>query len=332
MTNSKSAMDDLVGFKRSALARSIRQITLPRACALAAMTITAPAFAQSFSASIELSELDGSDGFKLNGSGFLSYTGSSVSGAGDINGDGTNDLIIGAPLAGRNYDNSGASFVVFGGGGVGDDGMIDLTNLGSAGFVIYGDNSDGSGITVSEAGDINDDGVGDLIIASQDGGSHVVFGGSAIGAGGVIELSELDGSDGFVLSDPDAVFSGRASAAGDFNGDGIDDVLIGESLTRINGQTTGESYVVFGGPGVGANGAVDLANLDGENGFALLGMDDDDRAGYSVSAAGDVNGDGADDVIIGAFQADPNGVHQTWMGPTVLCSTVLMRVTNQVVR
>jgi hypothetical protein len=117
-----------------------------------------------------------------------------------------------------------------------------------------------------------------------------------------IDLSALDGTDGFVLNGIDvADFSGASvSSAGDVNGDGVEDVIIGAS-------GAGESYVVFGGPGVGAGGSLDLSSLDGTNGFVINGIDAGDSSGVSVSAAGDVNGDGVDDVIIIACFASPDG-------------------------
>ena len=125
----------------------------------------------------------------------------------------------------------------------------------------------------------------------------------------VIELSSLDGTDGFVLNGVDADDgSGSVSGAGDINGDGVDDLIIGALGGDPNGtNNAGESYVVFGGTGVGASGTIDLSSLDGTNGFVINGVDADDLSGISVSSAGDVNGDGVDDVIIGAIEADPNG-------------------------
>ena len=79
----------------------------------------------------------------------------------------------------------------------------------------------------------------------------------------------------------------------------------------------GQSYVVFGGPSLEAldtadgnkDNVLELANLDGSNGFILNGINPGDESGQSVSGAGDVDGDGVDDVIIGAANADPNGIN-----------------------
>ena len=102
------------------------------------------------------------------------------------------------------------------------------------------------------------------------------------------------------------------SSAGDVNGDGVDDLIIGARDADPNGNfRAGESYVVFGrdtsagGPGFASQ--LDLCSLNGSNGFVLNGIDSRDYSGFSVSSAGDVNGDGVDDLIIGAERADPNG-------------------------
>ena len=140
----------------------------------------------------------------------------------------------------------------------------------------------------------------------------MVYGGaSAPGTGGMLDLSALDGSNGFVLNGIDAYdqSGGSVSSAGDVNGDGYDDLIIGARYAYLNGFSfVGETYVIYGGASApGTNGMLDLSALDGTNGFVLNGIDGDDRSGRSVSSAGDVNGDGYDDLIIGAFFADPNG-------------------------
>ncbi len=265
---------------------------------------------------IPLSSLDGTNGFTLAGSDGGDYSGSSVSSAGDVNGDGYDDLIIGARGADPNGGNSGETYVIYGGASApGTGGVLDLGALdGSNGFTLTGiDVNDQSGISVSSAGDVNGDGYDDLIIgasrADPNGGdsgeTYVVYGGaSAPGTGGVLDLSALDGTNGFILNGIDAgdESGSSVSSAGDVNGDGYDDLIIGAH--RADGNA-GETYVVYGGASApGTDGVLDLSDLDGTTGFTLTGIDAYDYSGASVSSAGDVNGDGYDDLIIGADGAD----------------------------
>ena len=88
-----------------------------------------------FSASLDLSSLDGANGYVIKGIDSDDRSGDSVSGAGDVNGDGIDDLIVGAPYADMNGSDSGASYVVFGGAAVGSSGTIELSDLdGNAGL------------------------------------------------------------------------------------------------------------------------------------------------------------------------------------------------------
>jgi hypothetical protein len=138
------------------------------------------------------------------------------------------------------------------------------------------------------------------------GASYVVFG-KANGFAADLDLSTLDGSNGFklngVAADDTTGFS--VSAAGDINSDGFDDLIVGAPGADVNGASSGASYVVFGKVS-GFEASVDLETLTGSNGFRLSGVAAGDRAGNSVSAAGDVNADGFDDLIIGAPSADGN--------------------------
>src|SRR4028118_374949 len=117
-------------------------------------------------------------------------------------------------------------------------------------------------------------------------------------------LSTLNGSNGFALNGTAAYdYSGwSVSSAGDVNGDGFDDLIIGARLADPNGISgAGQSYVVFGSnSGFGAS--VNLSTLNGSNGFAINGIAASDESGFSVSSAGDVNGDAIDDLIIGAYE------------------------------
>jgi hypothetical protein len=268
---------------------------------------------------LELSALDGSNGFVLNGVAARDYSGGSVSAAGDINGDGIDDLLIGAQGVALNGEHSGASYVVFGANNVGNGGSLNLSALNSStGFVINGATADDQfGSSVSAAGDVNGDGVDDLLIGAPNadpnndysrlGVSYVVFGSSEVGASGSLALFDLNGRNGFVLVNRDSRSGYSVSAAGDVNGDGVDDLLIGAVFTHPNGNFSGASYVVFGASDVGIGGIVELSNLNGNNGFVLNGAAAGERSGRSVSAAGDVNNDGVDDLLIGAPGADPNG-------------------------
>ena len=115
------------------------------------------------------------------------------------------------------------------------------------------------------------------------------------------ELSTLDGINGFVLNGVNNLdLSGRSvSSAGDVNGDGIDDLIIGAPYADAGDhEDSGESYVVFG-KNTSFDVSFDLANLTEADGFVINGANEGDRSGFSVSSAGDVNGDGIDDLIIG---------------------------------
>ncbi len=269
-----------------------------------------------FAATLALSALNGSDGFRLDGVAAYDRSGRSVSAAGDINGDGIGDLIVGAYLADPNGTNSGSSYVVFGKTTFGP--TLALSSLsGSDGFRLDGAAAaDLSGFSVSAAGDINGDGIGDLIVGAADadpngnsfaGSSYVVFGKTSPFAA-TLALSALNGSDGFRLDGAAAGdLSGYSvSAAGDINGDGIGDLIVGAFRADPNGTDSGSSYVVFGKT-TGFGPTLALSSLSGSDGFRLDGVAADDFSGFSVSAAGDINGDGIGDLIVGAIGADPNG-------------------------
>jgi hypothetical protein len=288
---------------------------------------------------------DGSEGFVLAGVDLFDQSGISVSAAGDVNGDDVDDLIVGARLAsprGRAY--AGESFVVFGRNG-GFPALVQLRALlpsdggdGSAGFVLSGvAANEFSGAAVSGAGDVNGDGVDDLIVGAYRNGaganygagaSYVVFGRDAAQGNSfpaMFPLASLlprsggNGSDGFVLIGIDSLdYSGAAvSGVGDVNGDGVDDLAVASHRAEGGGrQNSGETYVVYGraaADGLRFPPAFPLARLlpggggGAADGFVITGASSFDYSGYSVSGVGDMNGDGIDDLFIGAPYADAGG-------------------------
>ena len=269
-----------------------------------------------YPANIDLSTLDGTSGFELSGEAAGDHSGRSVASAGDVNGDGFSDMIIGADGADPNGSYSGASYVVFGSGS-GFASNIDLSSLtGANGFKLSGAAAfNSSGFSVASAGDVNGDGFDDVIVGSpgasphgsHSGASYVVFG-KASGFAANLDLSSLSGADGFQLSGVAADdYSGDSvSSAGDVNGDGYADVIIGAFPADPHGGSSGASYVVFGKAG-GFAANVNLSSLDGTSGFKLSGEAAGDQSGLPVASAGDINGDGYGDLIIGARGADPNG-------------------------
>ena len=272
---------------------------------------------------VDLSDIAaGVGGFVINGQCAGDGSGRSVASAGDVNGDGLADLIIGALYsdpAARN--NAGRSYVVF---GKTDANPINLSAIaaGIGGFVINGQCvGDLSGNRVSSAGDINGDGFSDLLIAADGfdpgwvfnaGRSYVVFGKSTTEA---IELSAIGtalpgpggGAGGFVINGQCAgdLSGSSVSCAGDVNGDGFADLIIGAVYSDpAAGGYAGRSYVVFGGSL--ANTAVDLSAIAaGIGGFVINGQAAGDNSGLDVASAGDVNGDGLADLIVGARLSDP---------------------------
>ncbi|MHC5110736.1 MAG: S8 family serine peptidase [Planctomycetota bacterium] len=270
---------------------------------------------------IDPEEYDGIRGFRLDGQNEDARMGGSVHAAGDFNQDGIGDFIVGSPGAYDIQDESvGEAYLVYGSVGVGSSSI----NLSTDAVTFRGrEPGDDFGNSVSGGGDFNGDGISDILIGAwgvnvdedaNHGEAYIVFGSTNSLAGQLLRPAWLDGINGFILRGANSGdFTGQSvDFAGDINNDGFDDIMIGAHTWDLGEQSsTGRVYVVYGNPGPHST-LFPLADLDpanggdGTRGFILQGADASDQTGFSLSAAGDVNGDGFDDMLVGAYPAAPD--------------------------
>ncbi|WP_233255041.1 S-layer family protein [Limnohabitans sp. T6-5] len=231
------------------------------------------------------------NGFFLDGKAGLTSGGSLTGTFGDINGDGYSDMVL------NNYGTGGANgFVVFGGANLS---TIALTALAAAsrGFEISSVSEAATSYLIQNTGDVNGDGMADIIFnnGSVNGNAaYVAFGKTS---SSTVQISALTaGSGGFIINAGGNSRITSVDVIGDFNGDGLADMVVASDVATIEGVVAGAAYVVFGRT---ATTALTMTDLSGSEGFRINGISGV-KFSSAVSAAGDVNGDGFDDLLVSA--------------------------------
>jgi hypothetical protein len=287
---------------------------------------------------LDTTNLPPSRGFVVQGDRAWDLLGTSVSLAGDVNGDGVRDVVIGARQGDDGGSNASEAYVIYGrvdgafgtlrGGRL----VLDTSTFSQdQGFVIQGDREgDELGGSVSFVNDVNGDGVDDIVVGARfgdDAGSdageaYVIFGrsdsafGTLVNGRAVLDTSDLTRSQGFIMEGK--TFGDRlgfsVSSAGDVNGDGVGDLIVGAVHGDEGGSNAGEAYVLFGrsdsdfGSTLGGRSVLSVRSLGSDQGFIIQGDASGDLLGFSVSLAGDVNGDRIDDLIVGARMGNDGGI------------------------
>jgi hypothetical protein len=222
----------------------------------------------------------------LTGTSAGDHFGLSVSTAGDVNGDGYSDVIVGAPRSEDKATDAGKAFIYFGGANMNNNTDVILSGVSSFDFF---------GFSVSDAGDVNGDGYGDVIVgapyndarANDAGSTYIFYGGTNMNDTYDVTFN------GEIINDN---LGYSVSSAGDVNGDGFSDVIVGIPFNDAEVLDGGKTLTYFGSP-----------NMDNIAEFISFVFYPGDNFGFSVSSAGDFNGDGYSDLLVGAWQNDENG-------------------------
>lgn len=225
------------------------------------------------------------------------YSGYTVGAAGDVNGDGFADFLVGAPHHGEHDGEcNGAAYVVLGGPSPASTGLASTV-------ILTGQEFDGAGNSVAGAGDVDGDGYDDVLVGApgnEDGGgggaAYLVRGGPSPAS---TSLGDAD-AEWFDTGPPTAASAGSAVAgAGDVDGDGFADILVGANGNTDGGRSAGAAFLLLASNAT-VGGALTSADAEYTGSAG-------DAAGAALGGAGDVNGDGYADLLIGGYGNDDGG-------------------------
>lgn len=232
------------------------------------------------------------------GEGNQDLAGMSVAYIGDVNGDGYDDFLVGAPFKDGSYKDEGKVYLILGRSTpwLKNDYLANS----DAGFQYPLEGAE-TGYSVAGIGDVNDDGIPDFAIGAF-GMSHVfiIFGRTDVNWG---KNFELDNADLILYGNNRWVNEGvgwKVAGGGDLNGDGISDIIISATLDSDGGTQAGKVYVLFGKHGGWVNKEISLKDADA----SYLGEMPTDQAGWGLAIAGDVDGDGYHDFLVGTYKDD----------------------------
>ncbi len=248
------------------------------------------------------------NGFYIAPASGASYGGVLPTASGDFHGDGYSDFVL------NNYDTTATGYVVYGGSALGNLSMASLATAGNGrGFSISAVGAASASYYATNTGDVNGDGLDDFILNDGNGNDYVVFGKTDSSP---VNLTAL-GSGGFVIQGNSAGsidYTSDVDVIGDFNGDGLADLLISNTNLTSQGVKVGGATVVYGRTGTST---VVLSALTPDQGFRIQGISSDINLGqFGASAVGDVNGDGFADIAITARLDDPTNPLRTDAGIT----------------